>query len=274
MPRREEPALRSVTPGGAGGVSVLPQGQATRRPSDETLGQTIRRLSGAQKTSKGAPAYSRFVNRKAGRIIAAVAYHCRLTPNAVTLISAAWSFAAIVLLVFGSPTTTLGIAVCACLAIGYAFDSADGQLARLRGGGSPAGEWLDHVVDSGKVCGLHLAVLVSLYRAGTSDRELLIPLVWTWVATVLFFVIILNDQLHRALGTVPATDAPAPVLRSLLVAPTDYGVLLLTFVLLGEHHLFLWVYGLLLVANIAYLAAGLAKWFRELSHLPTTGATA
>lgn len=254
-------------------MSVVQDKKVAGGAPDETLGQTIQRLSSAQKTSKGAPAYSRFINRKAGRLIAAVAYHCRLTPNAVTLISAAWSFAAIGLLVFGSPTTAFGIAVTLCLAIGYAFDSADGQLARLQGGGSPAGEWLDHVVDSAKIGALHLAVLVSFYRAGASERELLIPLVWTWVATVLFFVIILNDQLRRAHGTAPATDAAAPVLRSLLVAPTDYGVLLLTFVLIGARDVFAWVYLLLLIANIAYLALGLAKWFRELSGLRTTGAT-
>ena len=254
-------------------MSVAEQQKIAHPPTGETLGRTMQRLAGAQKSSKGAPAYSRFVNRKAGRLIAAVAYHCRLTPNAVTLISAAWSLAAIVVLVFGSPTTVPGVVAAICLAVGYAFDSADGQLARLRGGGSPAGEWLDHVVDSGKVCGLHLAVLVSLYRAGASGRELLIPLVWTWVASVMFFVIILNDQLNRARGTAPATDAPAPVLRSLLVAPTDYGVLLLTFVLFGAHDLFLWVYGLLLVANVAYLVLGLTRWFRELSGRPTTGAT-
>lgn len=255
-------------------MSVTQQRTTSGERDDETLQQTIQRLSRAQKTSKGAPAYSRFINRKAGRLIAAVAYHCHLTPNAVTLISAAWSLAGIGLLMFGSPTTALGVAVALCLAIGYAFESADGQLARLRGGGSPAGEWLDHVVDSGKICALHIAVLVSFYRAGAADRELLIPLVWTWVATVLFFVIILNDQLRRTHGTAPATDAAAPVLRSLLVSPTDYGVLLLTFVLLGAHAVFLWVYGLLLLANIAYLAMGLAKWFRELSRLPAPGATA
>ena len=255
-------------------MSVAEDTKIIHPPTDETLSATIQRLAGAQKSSKGAPAYSRFVNRKAGRLIAAVAYHCRLTPNAVTLISAAWSLAAILLLAFGSPTTLLGIVVAILLAIGYAFDSADGQLARLRGGGSPSGEWLDHVVDSGKVCGLHLAVLVSFYRAGAPGRELLVPLAWTWVASVLFFVIILNDQLHRARRTAPATDAPAPVLRSLLVAPTDYGVLLLTFVLLGSHDVFLWVYGLLLVANIAYLVLGVTRWFRELSRVSTTGAPA
>jgi phosphatidylglycerophosphate synthase len=234
--------------------------------------ETIRRLSSAQKSSKGAPAYSRFVNRKAGRVLAACAYRVGLTPNLVTVVSAIWSAAGIALLALVRPTTAVGVAVTLCLAIGYAFDSADGQLARLRGGGSPAGEWLDHVVDSGKICALHLAVLISFYRFGFHGLQLLIPVLWTWTATVLFFVIILNDQLHRARGTAPDRDAPAPLLRSLLVAPTDYGVLLLTFVFIGEHTLFVWVYGALLVANLAYLALGLGKWFRELSRLPT-GAT-
>ena len=241
------------------------------QPAEESVRQTIRRLASAQKSSKGAPAYSRFVNRKAGRVLAAYAHRLRLTPNIVTMISAGWSACGIALLALARPTTVVGIAVTLCLAIGYAFDSADGQLARLRGGGSPAGEWLDHVVDSGKICALHLAVLISFYRNGFHGSQLLIPVLWTWTATVLFFVIILNDQLHRARGTAPRPDAPAPVLRSLLVAPTDYGVLLLIFVFLGQHTLFVILYGALLVANLAYLALGLTKWFRELSILPAGG---
>jgi phosphatidylglycerophosphate synthase len=48
--------------------------------------------------------------------------------------------------------------------VGYAFDAADGQLARLRGGGSLAGEWLDHMIDAAKVSSLHVAVAISVYR--------------------------------------------------------------------------------------------------------------
>ncbi|MFP3386663.1 CDP-alcohol phosphatidyltransferase family protein, partial [Tritonibacter sp. SIMBA_163] len=84
--------------------------------------------------------------------------------------------------------------------VGYAFDSADGQLARLRGGGTPAGEWLDHVVDSIKTTALHLAVLIGWYRHYdvTDVRLLLIPIGFTLVASVFFFVQIVTDQLRRA----------------------------------------------------------------------------
>ncbi len=159
---------------------------------------TVQQLSTAQKTSKGAPAYSRFVNRRAGRYLAAAAYRSGRTPNEVTAVSAAFSAVAIALVARSGPSVALGVVVAVLLAVGYAFDSADGQLARLRGGGTPAGEWLDHVVDSAKICALHLAVLVSFYRfGGRSDGELAVPLLWTFVATVSFFVIILNDQIRR-----------------------------------------------------------------------------
>jgi len=66
-----------------------------------------------------------------------------MTPNAITAISAMFSAAAILLIALAEPQWWSGLAVWLLLALGYAFDSADGQLARLRGGGSPAGEWLD-----------------------------------------------------------------------------------------------------------------------------------
>ncbi len=252
----------------------MPALEADGTMKTESLGQTVARLSSAQKTSKGAPAYSRFVNRRAGRYLAACAYHLGWKPNAVTGLSALWSLAGIMIIVFVRPSVWMGVGVTLCLAIGYALDSADGQLARLRGGGSPVGEWLDHVVDAAKISALHLAVLVSFYRFGAEERELLIPLIWAFVASVMFFVIILNDQVRRTHGTAPAVDASAPAVRSLLVAPTDYGVLLLSFVLLGSHVAFVWVYGLLLIGNIAYLGLGLIKWFRELDALSPKSAQA
>jgi len=228
----------------------------------------LRELSHAQKTAKGAPAYSRFVNRRAGRYLAAAAYQAGRTPNQVTAASAASSAAAIALVALVPPSAVLGVVVAVLLALGYALDSADGQLARLRGGGNPAGEWLDHVVDCAKVCSLHLAVLVSFYRFGSrTDGALTVPLLWTFVATVSFFVIILNDQIRRAHGTAPPVTAPASLRRSLLVAPTDYGVVMLSFLLFGWHDGFLVVYALLLVANAAFLALALVKWYRELAAL-------
>jgi phosphatidylglycerophosphate synthase len=84
-----------------------------------------------------------------------------MTPIQVTVISAGLTFAGIVTSAMVSPAPSVAAAVCLLLVFGYALDAADGQLARLRGGGSIAGEWLDHVVDAAKIASLHLAVLMS-----------------------------------------------------------------------------------------------------------------
>jgi phosphatidylglycerophosphate synthase len=241
-------------------------------PGDRTLRATLRRLRGAQKGAAGAPAYSRFVNRSAGRLLAALAYSAGLTPNAVTAISAAWTSAGLALLLTLTPSWPTGIAVAACLLAGYAFDSADGQLARLRGGGSPAGEWLDHMVDAAKAVAVHLAVIVVLYRFAPLDRGavLLIPLGYALVDVVHLFATLLNEQLRRNHGRPERahTEGRRPsTLRSVLVLPTDYGVLALAFALLGAPLAFLTLYGVLFVGTAGYLALALVKWFHEMGEL-------
>lgn len=237
------------------------------------FGEALARLASKQKTAKGAPAYSRFVNRKLGRVLAAASYVAGLTPNQVTGISACFTFAGIALIALVDPAPWLGFAVCLALVAGYAFDAADGQLARLRGGGSKSGEYLDHMVDSLKISALHGAVLVSFYRFFDLDRAayLLIPLGFTVVAAVMFFGMILKDLLaraHRAATGAPAPPAVSPSpLRSLLVVPTDYGLLCVAFVLLGWPGAFLPVYGLIFAGNLLFLPAASVKWFREVGAL-------
>jgi phosphatidylglycerophosphate synthase len=237
------------------------------------FGAALQTLSSKQKTAKGAPAYSRFVNRKLGRVLAAACYVAGLTPNQVTLISAAFSAVAIVLLAVAEPAVWLAVAVTLCLVLGYAFDSADGQLARLRGGGSWAGEWLDHMVDCVKLPALHAAVLISWYRFFDLDGAgyLLIPLAFLVVSATLFFAMILTDQLRRlsrtVTGAAPAEPARASTVRSLLVIPTDYGLLCLAFLLLAAEQVFVLGYTLLLAGNLLFLLAAVAKWFREVGGL-------
>jgi phosphatidylglycerophosphate synthase len=249
-------------------VSVL----AAPRP-EGTLADTIRQLSAAQKGAQGAPAYSRFVNRRLGRVLAAVAYRFGLTPNTVTALSACCTATAIALVALVSPSWAVGAGVTALLVVGYALDAADGQLARLRGGGSPAGEWLDHMVDSAKTSSLHLAVLIGAYRFGTVERGplLLVPLGYCVVASVLFFGTMLNEALrerHGAPTRAQRTDARPGVLRSLLVVPTDYGLLCWVFLLSGAPALFFGAYSLLFAGTAAYLLLACAKWFREIGRLP------
>jgi phosphatidylglycerophosphate synthase len=229
------------------------------------------RLAAAQKTSKGAPAYSRFVNRPLGRSIAAAAFLLGRTPNQVTAVSAAFSALAIVLLAAVRPSWPLGIAVALALVLGYAFDAADGQLARLRGGGSPAGEWLDHMVDAAKISSLHLAVLVSAYRfMDLGAGWLLVPIGFCIVNAVAFFGMILNDllrQRHAAATGVPVQRGETSALRSLLVIPTDYGFLCVSFALLGASRVFFGVYTLFFAGYAGFLALAVVKWFRDMDGL-------
>lgn len=257
-PRHADPSLGTLAP---------TEKSPTYRP-----GATRLALAAAQKSSKGAPAYSRYVNRPAGRVLAGIAYQLRMTPNMITAVSATLSFAAIATLVLARPTLLTGVLVCAGLVLGYAFDAADGQLARLRGGGTPAGEWLDHMVDATKISSLHLAVLVAAYRFFDlpSPALLLVPIGFAIVAAVMFFGLILNEQLRRVaqVTTGTATDrGTTSLLRSLLVVPTDYGLLCVAFLLLGAPLLFFWVYGLIFLVNAIFMALGAVKWYRDMAAL-------
>ena len=259
-----------TAPSGTGTASA-PHPQGHRPP--QGFGEALARLASVQKSNKGAPAYSRFVNRKLGRVLAALSYVAGLTPNQVTAISATFTFTGIALIALVDPAPWLGAAVCLALVIGYAFDAADGQLARLRGGGSRSGEYLDHMVDSAKISSLHLAVLISWYRFGDLDgaAPLLIPVGFTVVAAVMFFGMILKDLLARAhraaTGAPPPAPAPASTLRSLLVIPTDYGMLCVAFLLIGFPSVFVPLYGLFFAGNLLFLPAASVKWFREVGSL-------
>ncbi|WP_327267950.1 CDP-alcohol phosphatidyltransferase family protein [Streptomyces sp. NBC_01218] len=242
-----------------------------------STGTVLRELRGAQKTAKGVSLYSRYVNRPAGRVLAAAAHRARMTPNQVTLVSAAFTFASITAIALAGPTWALGVLVWAGLVVGFAFDSADGQLARLTGRGGPDGEWLDHVVDCAKMVLVHTAVLISLYRADAyrigeqrGETWLLLPLGFLFVAVLTFCAGLLREQLGRAAQRADAPAAPAgPVsrVRAVALLPADYGVFCLVFLLLGEPAAFLAGYAALAVVHALFLVAFLAKWFRELRAL-------
>ncbi|WP_299038914.1 CDP-alcohol phosphatidyltransferase family protein [uncultured Pseudokineococcus sp.] len=245
-------------------------------PGRAGYAETVRQLAAAQKSGRGAPAYSRYVNRRLGRYLAAAAHQVGATPDAVTAVSGLTTFVGIAVLALGSPSWGLGVAVCLLLVLGYALDAADGQLARLRGGGSTAGEWLDHMVDSAKISSLHLAVLLFLHRSGeVADHWLLVPMGFAVVAAVSFFAQILNEQLLRGSGQQRASAAgPASAVVSLLKVPTDYGLLCLVFLLLGAPVVFLGVYGLMLAASTAYLALALVRWHGQMRRLDAERASA
>jgi phosphatidylglycerophosphate synthase len=234
-------------------------------------GEVRRALSAAQKSNRNAPAYSRWVNRPLGRVFAASAYKLGLSPNAISLISASFTFSGIALIATATPSLWLGVTIAALLVVGYALDSADGQVARLQGGGSLAGEWLDHVLDSFKTTSFHLAVVVMWVRnlEGWDLWTTVVPFVFTLQASVWFFTIILTDLLMRAAGrkqqTLAIDEGRQPIWTSLLGIPADYGFLCLVMALLGWYPGWRWIYLLLAAANVVLLGLQLARWYRRVA---------
>ncbi|MFJ2895531.1 CDP-alcohol phosphatidyltransferase family protein [Streptomyces sp. NPDC087218] len=255
-----------------------------------TTGTVMRELRGAQKTAKGVSLYSRYVNRPAGRVLAAGAYRIGMTPNQVTLLSAAFTFSAIASVALVRPSWSLAALVWGGLVVGFALDSADGQLARLTGRGGPDGEWLDHVVDCAKMILVHTAVLISFRRFFDLPSEgwLLLPLGFLFAAVLTFCAGLLREQLGKAQqgrtqqgGTrsdgaaappvAGRTAAPVSRLRAVALLPADYGVFCLVFLLLGDRTAFRLGYAVLAAVHALFLVMFLAKWFRELRSLRTAG---
>lgn len=249
-------------------VGSRPRGAAR----DLRFGEALTRLRSAQKTAKGVSLYSRYVNRPVGRVAAAAAYRLGLTPNQVTLVSAAFSYAGVAAVAVFRPSWPLAVAVYAALVLGFALDSADGQLARLLGAGGPAGEWLDHVVDCAKITAVHTAVLIAFYRNFELPGAgwLLVPLGFQLSAVLIFFGGLLTDKLTPKSGRPGAGPAgrPPSLLRAVALLPVDYGVFCAVFLLLGSQRAFRWGYAALFAVDALFLAAFLTKWFRELRALP------
>ncbi len=232
--------------------------------------RNLAELTSHQKAKRGAPPYSLLVNRPLGRRIAALAHVIGLSPNQISMLSAAVSASGLVTIAWARPTAMSATAAVFLLLLGYAIDSADGQLARLTSGGTLAGEWLDHCLDMVKMASFHAVILVSAYRFGADlgTWPMITAVVFGVVAVSSFFVLILTDQLRRqAGGSGPARPSSAGFL--LLAAPTDYGVQCLWLLALPWETVFFAGYLLLAVANLGYLAVGSVSRFRQLVALDT-----
>lgn len=259
--------------------------QHSSRP---TFRDSFHQLKQAQKARKGVPMYLLYVNRPAGRAVAAALRHSRFTPNHVTAAGAVLTYGALIWLAFGAGPAPASAAVGVLLALGYILDSADGQLARLQGTSSAFGEWLDHVLDNGRIAVMHIAAFCFLARTTSVDPLLLAAGcgLFLLASSTIFFGGALLDQLRRNArsrqpapsggGGPPAGTAGAAVggagnrqllLRSVITLPVDYGVTCLAFLLLPWPRLFLAAYLLLACAHVLMCLAFLPKWRSELLAL-------
>ena len=247
---------------------ATPEREGGVRADGRSYRGALTRLGAVQKPGAGAPPYSRWVNRRLGRWLAAAAYVLDRTPNQVTVASALCTLTGLLLVAVVPPGWWLGPVVCALLVLGYALDAADGQLARLRGGGSPAGEWLDHMVDALKMSLVHTVVLVGIFRfEDARGLRLLLPLAFQVVASVFFFGFILTDQLRGARQAAGhRRNRPTPgAVQTLAAVPTDYGLLCLVFAFWGWGTGFLTLYGALLAGSATVVTVAVARWWTEVS---------
>ena len=206
------------------------------------FGAYRRALAAAQKPGAGVPAYMRWVNRGAARVVAAACAAFGWTPNFVSFISVCFSTIGLIVLVALEPAWWSGLIVGTALAVGFMFDSADGQVSRVTGASSKTGEWVDHVADAFAI----------------------VALVYGWVTSGQFMSQILAEQFVRAAGRKQTRGGN---LRSFVLLPTDPGVLCWSFVLWGFGVPFMVLYTFLAVVAVAHSSISLRRRFRDLRAL-------
>lgn len=227
--------------------------------------EAMNRLEAAQKPGAGVPAYTRWVNRRLARGVASFGYAARLQPNSVTVLSAVLSFAGILLLVTVAPNPGIGLIVAALLAAGYVFDSADGQLARLYARPSLSGEWLDHVVDSIRTPAIHVAVAVAVMRFFPEQTWVaIVAVIYCLVTSGQFLSQILAEALVKSAG---ATQTRGGTGRSLILLPTDPGILCWSFLLWGFGAPFFILYAGLACVAVVHGGMSMQRRFRDLTAI-------
>lgn len=197
--------------------------------------------------------------------MAACAYGFRLTPNTVTAISAVLSFLGLILLLVLPYSGWTGLAVAVLLALGFVFDSADGQLARLYGRSSKAGEWLDHVVDALRAPSVHAAVAGAVILKDEAYSWLVaVALLYGVITSAQFLSQILAGAMVRSVGKDPVRGGN---LRSFLLLPTDTGTLCWAFVLWGFPTPFAVIYSLLAAIAVLHATSSMLRRYRDLLAL-------
>ncbi|MFV0251927.1 MAG: CDP-alcohol phosphatidyltransferase family protein [Beutenbergiaceae bacterium] len=229
--------------------------------------QALGTLAGRQKPGIGVPAYMRWVNRRLARPMAALAFTLRMTPNQATALSALASAAGLAILIAAPRDLMTGIAVSVLLALGFALDSADGQLARLRGEGGPAGEWVDHVVDAVRSPAIHVVTAVALWQHQGPGAMLVLPLIFALIVTTTFIAQILAEQLAAGRNAIASVNPDPGPARSWLLLPVDTGMICWVFLTWPNPALFAGCYLALAVAHLLYLGVTLRRKYALLTSI-------
>jgi phosphatidylglycerophosphate synthase len=180
-------------------------------------------------TNRGGGLYSEAVSQPAGATIALVAARLRVPPTALTLANLVLGLAASVTVIALAPRVAAGavpawvpgLAALVAWQVAYAFDCADGQLARVTGRASPAGARLDILCDVAAQIGLvsALAAVAVAHRPGT-PAALVAVFAGTWMVNLVTSVM---QSGSAAMSMVPSRSAPVRVAKLV----RDYGAVIL-----------------------------------------------
>ena len=217
--------------------------------------------------NRGGGLFSEAVSQRLGARIAVLAHRFRLAPTVLTVanlgLSCLVSFAVIAA---AEPVAdgrvwawSIGLLALVGWQLAYAFDCADGQLARVTGRTSPAGGRLDVLCD--------VAVQISLVAALAATAEAQVPetpgwllaaFAGTWMVNLVTSVMQAGPS---AASMVTSTSAPVRVVKLV----RDYGAVVLVagLVLTVAPQWTIWVVGIFTLINAAFLAASIAFAGRE-----------
>lgn len=235
------------------------------------FGEALSRVASAQKSGAGVPAYTRWVNRRLARVVAASAASLGVSANGVTIASAAVSAVGLLILVIAPITWWIGPLVACLLALGYVLDSADGQVSRLLGTSGPAGEWLDHVIDAMRTPLIHVAVFITATGHhgvfGHTSVLRYVALAFAVLTVGQFMSQVLAEQLTRRHEFHEVLDLRGGIRQSVLLLPIDMGVICWMFIFWGLPAAFPIVYVAIFLINLVHTAVSMYRKYRTLVSL-------
>jgi phosphatidylglycerophosphate synthase len=214
------------------------------------------------RTNRGGGIFSESVSQWIGAAIAAAAYRRRLSPTALTIANLVLGLAVSVVVVATAgavargdvPGWAIGLLALVGWQVAYAFDCADGQLARVAGRTSPAGARLDVLCD----VAAQIALVTALSSVAVAQRPgtpvwLVAAFAGTWMVNLVTSVM---QSGPNAASMVTSTSLPVRVVKLV----RDYGavIALAGLVLTIAAHWTIWLIAAFTLVNGGFLLASIA----------------
>ncbi len=214
---------------------------------------SVLRLADFYAANRGGGLYSEAVSQRLGALLAYAAARVGAKPTALTLASLGLGLASSISLAVAGAGAGAGEGVALFALLGwqlaYAFDCADGQLARVTGQASPAGARVDVLCD----VAAHVALVTALVTVARPPLWLGAVFAGSWLVSVITSVL--------ASGPAPALIASGALPFRLLKLLRDYGALVLAagLIVLFFPSFLVWYLAVLATINVAFLLASIVQ---------------